>query len=488
MASERYRILCLFPMPARSHATVFFSLTDALADRGHELVIATIFPKKDTRPNVRYIDWSSVEKPWNEAQGLITQMVKHGMKKGIKQMAETIELIFELEVKHPEIQALLKNYNQEKFDLIISEVGVPYWFAFADIYKAPLIAISSSDPNKPEHEAVGNVVHYLAAPIRWSAIDASNFKQRLIAVYMDFYVNFWFRVYFNWETIGKKYFGIEHKSMNHYKARIDMLFINVHPATGIIRPLVPKTIPLGFLHVKPAGPLPEELEKYLNESQHGVVYCSLGTQVRTSSLDKQMQTLIEAFKRIKYDVIFKSDTEKIEGTSSNVRVEKWLPQNDLLAHKSIKLFITQAGQHSMEEAIYHGVPLLALPFFGDQPLNGKRIADKGIGEFLFLAKTTPEQLSATIVKIIENQWYRDNIENLSKIVQDQPMTSLDKAVWWTEYTVRHKGANHLTYPGLKVPFYQYFYFDVGAAYFGIFITAVIGLYLITRLISNVFFN
>lgn len=40
------------------------------------------------------------------------------------------------------------------------------------------------------------------------------------------------------------------------------------------------------------------------------------------------------------------------------------------------------------------------------------------------------------------------------------MSGLEKAVWWTEYVIRHEGANHLRNPALNMPWYQYFLVDV----------------------------
>lgn len=40
------------------------------------------------------------------------------------------------------------------------------------------------------------------------------------------------------------------------------------------------------------------------------------------------------------------------------------------------------------------------------------------------------------------------------------MTGLEKAVWWTEYVIRHKGAPHLRSPALDLPIYQYFLLDI----------------------------
>lgn len=49
---------------------------------------------------------------------------------------------------------------------------------------------------------------------------------------------------------------------------------------------------------------------------------------------------------------------------------------------------------------------------------------------------------------------------MDEISKDEPMKSLDKAVWWIEYVIRHRGAKHLRYHGRTIPFYQYHFFDV----------------------------
>lgn len=40
------------------------------------------------------------------------------------------------------------------------------------------------------------------------------------------------------------------------------------------------------------------------------------------------------------------------------------------------------------------------------------------------------------------------------------MTGLEKAVWWTEYVLRNKGAKHLKGPAANIPSYQYYLLDV----------------------------
>lgn len=45
-------------------------------------------------------------------------------------------------------------------------------------------------------------------------------------------------------------------------------------------------INIGGAQLKPAKPLPKDLQTFLDESKHGVIYFSLGTVVKSSILPK----------------------------------------------------------------------------------------------------------------------------------------------------------------------------------------------------------
>lgn len=49
---------------------------------------------------------------------------------------------------------------------------------------------------------------------------------------------------------------------------------------------------IGGAHIKSPKPLPEELQKFLDESTHGIIYFSLGSVINTSKLPKEK---IQAF-------------------------------------------------------------------------------------------------------------------------------------------------------------------------------------------------
>ena len=60
-------------------------------------------------------------------------------------------------------------------------------------------------------------------------------------------------------------------------------------------------------------------------------------------------------------------------------VSDWLPQQDILAHPNLKVFMTHAGQSSMQELLCHQKPAVPIPVQGDQPLNAKELVRMGVG-------------------------------------------------------------------------------------------------------------
>jgi len=86
--------------------------------------------------------------------------------------------------------------------------------------------------------------------------------------------------------------------------------------------------------------------------------------------------------------------------STNIRVQEWLPQNDLLAHKDIKAFVSHVGHNSLYESAYHGVPVLAFPLFGDQQSNAKKVEHIGLGLAVYYKSINAQQLFETIERVI----------------------------------------------------------------------------------------
>uniref|UniRef100_A0A2K5KK94 Glucuronosyltransferase n=1 Tax=Cercocebus atys TaxID=9531 RepID=A0A2K5KK94_CERAT len=56
--------------------------------------------------------------------------------------------------------------------------------------------------------------------------------------------------------------------------------------------------------------------------------------------------------------------------------------------------------------------------------------------------------------------YKENVMKLSRIQHDQPVKPLDRAVFWIEFVMRHKGAKHLRPAAHDLTWFQYHSLDV----------------------------
>ena len=76
--------------------------------------------------------------------------------------------------------------------------------------------------------------------------------------------------------------------------------------------------------------------------------------------------MMEFFVLMEQNIIMRFDGILANNISvpKNARLEKWLPQNDLLEHKNTVLFVTHAGNNGQFQA--HGIPMLSIPVFGNQ--------------------------------------------------------------------------------------------------------------------------
>lgn len=65
-----------------------------------------------------------------------------------------------------------------------------------------------------------------------------------------------------------------------------------------------------------------------------------------------------------------------------------------------------------------------------------------------------------------------------RIFRDIEVPGIQRAVYWTEYVIRHKGARHLRNPYLNAPLWKYYMLDV----FGLAVLVlVLAIYLFYRL-------
>nr|KAF6394217.1 hypothetical protein mPipKuh1_018453 [Pipistrellus kuhlii] len=225
-------------------------------------------------------------------------------------------------------------------------------------------------------------------------------------------------------------------------------------------PLLPNFEFVGGLHCKPAKPLPKEMEEFAQSSgENGIVVFSLGSMV-TNMTEEKANEIASALAQLPQKVIWRYDGKKPDTLGPNTRLYKWIPQNDLLGHPKTKAFITHGGANGIYEAIYHGIPMVGLPMFADQPDNIAHMKTKGAAVRLDFNTISSTDLLNALKTVINDPSYKENAMRLSRIHHDQPMKPLERAVFWIEFVMRHKGAKHLRPASHDLSWFQYHSLDV----------------------------
>ena len=67
-----------------------------------------------------------------------------------------------------------------------------------------------------------------------------------------------------------------------------------------------------------------------------------------------------------YSFLWKWDGQ-IENLPPNVKLQTWVPQQDLLAHSNLRVFVTHGGLGGVTEAIYHKTGEISQGLIIDQP-------------------------------------------------------------------------------------------------------------------------
>ncbi|XP_067236181.1 UDP-glucuronosyltransferase 2A3-like isoform X3 [Chanodichthys erythropterus] len=226
------------------------------------------------------------------------------------------------------------------------------------------------------------------------------------------------------------------------------------------RPTMPNVVYMGGFQCKPAKPLPDDLEEFVQSSgEHGVIIMTLGT-VFGQLLSENNDEIAAAFAQLPQKVIWRHTGPRPANLGNNTLIVDWLPQNDLLGHPQTKVFVAHGGTNGVQEAIYHGVPIVGLPLSFDQPDNLSRMQAKGTAKIVDFATLDRNVFLEALKEVLHNSSYRENMQRLSRLHHDQPMKPLDRAVFWIEFVMRNRGAPHLRTQSFRMSWIEYHCIDV----------------------------
>ncbi|CAG5037058.1 unnamed protein product [Parnassius apollo] len=460
-----YHILCMFPIPSRSHSLLAKGIVNVLLEAGHQVTWVTPYLEKSSHKNLKQIEVSTARDI--SASHDITKNPLMGMEM-VRDFGRNISLAA---ASFPAVrEALVK----EKYDAVISE-----WFfsdieaGYAAVQQVPWIMLS------------GVVMHpyleYLVDTIR--SLPVAPFMMNDFAAPMSFWdrlqntFSFGVMMFSFWRgtartsSIYEQHFaplaaarGVPLPPFSEAMHNISVLFVNSHPSFTPAISLPSNVIEIAGYHINEiTPPLPKDLQEILDASPRGVVYFSLGSVLKSSSLHEETKRdLLKVLGELPYTVLWKFE-EKLDGLPKNVHIRPWMPQTSILAHPNVKVFITHGGLLSTLESLRYGVPIIAIPAFGDQPGNAARSVRAGHALKVKFSPDMAPELKTALNEMLSNDSYYKKAKSISKLFNNRPVKQSKLILHYIELAIESKGAYHLRSKALLHKWYELWMLDQLAA-------------------------
>lgn len=375
-------------------------------------------------------------------------------------------------LRHPAIEKLKRD---EKFDLIAFG-----WFmndfqiGLAAHFQCPSILISGTPAIHHLKKYVGNpsgVSHtaFHLLPVKGEMTFIQRFKNMLFLVAQIVFT--YIADYFLFEPTYTEIFPpAKYPTFSETKLNVSLVLVTSHFSQSHPSANFPSLIEVSGMHIKKnPNPLPIKIKQWLDTATDGAIFFSLGSNINSADLSlEKREIILRVFARLQQKILWKWEDDTLPNQPENVMIDKWLPQDDVLAHPNVKLFISHCGKGSVNEAKYHGVPILGIPFSADQPANLRTIVDEGWAVALDFEQFTEDSFAKGLHEILNNENYRRLVKTAADLYKDRPEHPLDTAIYWVEYVLRHNGAKHMQSQAVHLNFWQYNSLDVIGFIFTIF--------------------
>ncbi|XP_066517712.1 UDP-glucuronosyltransferase 2C1-like isoform X2 [Hoplias malabaricus] len=475
VASSQGGNVLVFPVDG-SHWINMKILVEALHDKGHNITVIRAEDSwyiKETSPlytSITIRRSGMFDKPFMEGYiNKLLEILREGStfarlklesemwENGLKMVAKEEKLMMHIIEDKQLIQSLIDT----KFDVYLTDPVLICGILLGHYLKLPMVFNVRWTIHGEGHFAIAPTpISYIPMPMSEYS-DRMSFSQRVVNV-VTYLVNLLQIEYFltpRFNALCHKVCGPE---VNYFElvqgAEIWLFrgdFIFEFP-----KPTMPNIVYMGGFQCKPSKPLPQDLEDFVQSSgEHGIIIMSLGTLVEKLPHDVA-NAIAEAFAELPQKVIWAYKGERPTTLGNNTLLMDWMPQNDLLGHPKTRVFVSHGGTNGVQEAIYHGVPLVGFGLIWDQPDNLSKMKARGVAKTVDFATMDKKSFLETLKEVLYESSYRENMQQLSRIHRDVPVKPLDNAVFWTEYVMRHGGAPHLRTESYKMPWYAYHSVDV----------------------------
>lgn len=365
-------VLILDSVGSPSHQVWMHRLTRSIAADGYNVTTLTCGELKNPPENVKQFPLENFFQVEGEEEMNFFELTELGPWGTFAMLTAFLVDGEQMAIKSKALKEVMNYPKEFKFDLIVYDyLGPAALLVLADRFpEARLIgvcaypAIEYSDKYSKGPRFASFVPNIYMEEVKETFL--GRLESFLLYTLNDLIVDYHY--YPKLEQVVKKEYKTSRK-IKEIIASTEILMANHNPVMDVVQPILPSVIPVGGLQIEDPKPLPKDLEEIYQSAKRGVIFFSLGSNVKCEQLGRERLEAITAAlaKFPEYNFIWKIDLTGLDlEIPSNVFIKRWLPQNDILADKRTKLFISHAGGLSTQEASWHGMPMLALPVMVDQ--------------------------------------------------------------------------------------------------------------------------
>lgn len=188
----------------------------------------------------------------------------------------------------------------------------------------------------------------------------------------------------------------------------------------IPRPIPPLIKMVGPIFPKTIEPLSPSLKEWLEAGEEGTVVIYIGFGTLATLEPWQAKALVEGLTDSKFRVLWsipKSQQHILPSLPPAFRIESFVPQQAVLSHAAVRVFVSHCSPNGINEALYCGKPILGLPFFGDQDYFAARVLDLGVGLKLNKENFPSTEVCQKVNSLLNNQSYIHAANRMSAILK-----------------------------------------------------------------------
>ncbi|KAF8364373.1 hypothetical protein PRIPAC_91296 [Pristionchus pacificus] len=501
-AAESYKILVFNPRYSQSLNNFLGNIADTLVDAGHNVTTLipiinphlrdgthksnTIYvqPNEEVNKFIEHMDFEEADFFDYNDFNMITS-VPFGRDFMGWVNAECTGVLDE--------PGLVENLQAEKFDVMILENFETCGVALSHLIKPKsLITSAGSVPMGQQGTDLGmaSALSYNPSAII-SNLDVHSIWSRLWNLYAYFVFDVtWSTSRTEIDALFKARYGPNFPSEIGSQAAFS--FVNSEPLIDFGTPTLSRVVPIGGINAKEPKKLEGEFDRIFNLRSKNVLI-SFGSIVQSHALPLQVkQNILKTVARFP-DVTFlwkyeKPNDEFVKNATAstpNLHIQKWTPQNDILADKRLTAFISHGGMASTQETSLRGKPGLFVPFIGDQPRNAGMMQKNGLGKVYHKQDLyNADMFYAAVKDLLENESYYKNAAKIASMIAKKPFSSKELLVKTVEYAAQFGPSPALRPQSFDMSWIEYHNVDIIALFAGIVLIVAISALKVTTFVMK----